>query len=124
MSNIIERHIKGTHEMQMDLVKDGELPSPFSDILYHSELMEHGCEEPAELARLVCEGAAKEVGEYAETSKLHRGVSETKGDYERVRIYSYNGSLCAELCYSSNCAQSQSLVLQAISKRYPTCIWL
>lgn len=124
MSQIIEKHIESVHEMQMDLLSDGEIPVPFSDWAWHAECLVNGSEETEDLANLIAKGAAEQIKEYAESNKLCMGMFAKKGDYTQVRIYSHIGKLGAEVCYATDSVESQLLILGTISRRYPKVIWI
>lgn len=110
--------------MQMDLLADGEMPVPFSDAAWHAECLVNCSEEPEALAQLICQGAAAQAKEYAESAELCMGESHTKGVYTNVLIFSHSGTLVADVCYTTNCFESQRLVLGAISEGYQKVIWL
>jgi len=124
MSYIIEQHIKSVHEMQIDLLSDGEIPVPFSDTDWHAMCLHEGGEEPEQLAQYVCQHAAEQVKEYAESAKLYRGAVGTKLGYTQVRIYDHTGKLCADVCYNEDCFQSQVLVLESIYNTFLKVIWI
>ena len=124
MSYIIEQHIKAVHEMQKDLLSDGEIPVPFSDWAWHAECLVNGSDEPEALANLIAKGAVEQSKEYADKHNLYRGIRTERGDYAHVRVSKANGDQAVCLCFESDCFESQVLALSSIADKYPNVIWL
>ena len=124
MSHIVTEHVKGIFEMQKDLLGDGELPVPYSEVDYYQEMLECGYEEDCDLARLVAAKAVPIAHALAQQAGIHTGKALFQGDWVKIAISDKAGIVRANVCYHKDCYNSQQVVLMALSVKYEKVIWL
>lgn len=119
MNTLVQDEISKTLDMQLDLLKDGEMPPSLMDYDYLKGYY-MDCEELSEqLAAAMAQSIVDSVEIYTADLGYNTLTVKIIQDYTQLTLLDSEGDTLVRVCYDMRCNESRILVLMGLVARFP-----